>query len=244
MVPAYTRDQLDEAHRLRYQVYCVETGFEDPGRHPSGREYDGFDRRSAHSLTRHRPSGDYVGVVRLVLPDVHDPHAPFPLEARSADAIDRTIVDPRRLPRDSLAEISRFAVPKGGRRPNAEASGCRGVSEQTDDPDPKPSCTLLPHVTIGLFAGIVRISAERGITHWYAIMEPSLFRLLTRFGIHFQPIGPLVDYHGLRQPALGVADEVLTGIHRERPDVWGIITCGGRVWPLNSSAARSRGIGA
>ena len=87
--------------------------------------------------------------------------------------------------------------------------------------------------SIGLFAGIVQMSAEQGITHWYSFMEPTLMRLLTRFGIYFKPIGPPVKFNGKRQATVAAVDEVLSGIHRERPDVWEIITDSGRVWPLN-----------
>ena len=97
---------------------------------------------------------------------------------------------------------------------------------------------MLPLMTIGLFAGIVRMSRRHNITHWLAVMEPTLLRFLTRFGIYFQPVGSLVDYHGKRQPAIGVIDEVLAGIYAKRPDVWAVITDNGNVWPLGDTVRR------
>jgi N-acyl amino acid synthase of PEP-CTERM/exosortase system len=70
-------------------------------------------------------------------------------------------------------------------------------------------------------------------------MEPTLLRLLTRFGIHFRKIGPLIDYHGKRQPAIGNVDEVLAGIYAERRDVWETITDYGDVWPLAAGIEQS-----
>jgi len=64
-------------------------------------------------------------------------------------------------------------------------------------------------------------------------MEPSLLRLLTRFGIHFSPIGPAVDYHGIRQPCFASADEVLRRMHDESSAVWELITECGSLWPLD-----------
>jgi N-acyl amino acid synthase of PEP-CTERM/exosortase system len=62
-----------------------------------------------------------------------------------------------------------------------------------------------------------------------AVMEPSLLRLLSHFGIRFTPIGALLDYHGLRQPCyLRVAD-FLQQLHRHNHAVWEIVTDGGRL---------------
>lgn len=231
---ATTPEQIEEAQRLRYQVYCLENPFEDAAQHHSGRERDEYDARSAHSLVHHHPSGFSAGVVRIVLPDDSDPAQPFPIEAHVGEELDWSLPELRALPRSTTAEISRFAVSKTFKRRIAESSNTAGVSDRAtyqDAPDSHDLRRLLPHITLGLFAGIVRMSADHGMTHWYAIMEPTLLRLLTRFGIRFQSIGPLVDYHGKRQPTIGVIDEVLAGIHRERPDVWEIITDRGRVWP-------------
>ena len=61
-------------------------------------------------------------------------------------------------------------------------------------------------------------------------MEPALLRLLARLGIHFEDVGPLVDYHGRRQPCVINIETMLTQVHRERPDVWAILTEGGQHW--------------
>src|SRR5699024_10093624 len=68
IIPANTPQLLDAVYQLRYQVYCVETGFEDPKLYPQQLEMDEFDRYSVHSLLRHRQTGIYAGTVRLLLP--------------------------------------------------------------------------------------------------------------------------------------------------------------------------------
>ena len=77
---------------------------------------------------------------------------------------------------------------------------------------------------------LVRMSVSNGITHWCAVMEPTLLRLLTRLGIHFEPIGPLIEYHGRRQPCYIPLEVLLPRMQRERPDVWDVVTRGGRHW--------------
>jgi len=75
-------------------------------------------------------------------------------------------------------------------------------------------------VTLGLMRAIVQMSMENGITDWFAVMEPSLLRLLCRFGIYFVPIGPLVEYHGLRQPCYSDLDTLLERVRQEHYDLW------------------------
>jgi N-acyl amino acid synthase of PEP-CTERM/exosortase system len=78
--------------------------------------------------------------------------------------------------------------------------------------------------------GLIRMSLEREIHHLCAVMEPALLRLLARLGIHFQNIGPLVDYHGRRQPCIVELHTMLTQVRSERPEVWDILTEGGQHW--------------
>jgi N-acyl amino acid synthase of PEP-CTERM/exosortase system len=51
-------------------------------------------------------------------------------------------------------------------------------------------------------------------------MEPALLRLLSRFGIYFTPIGPLVEYHRMRQPCHANAATLLQRVREENFDLW------------------------
>ena len=79
VVPADTQELSFKAHALRYQVYCIENPFEDPGQHPNGKEMDQYDHRSVQSLVNHMGSGDAVGCVRLILHEECNPDALFPV---------------------------------------------------------------------------------------------------------------------------------------------------------------------
>ncbi len=191
-------DQLDDVFRLRYQVYCLERGFE-PAR--NGRESDRFDPFARHALVRDRASHQPVGTVRLVPPAPGDSLLPFPINK---------VCDPgllRHLPRARTAEISRFALSKNYRTD-------RGVTG------------LL--LRLFLMRGVIALSGELGLTHWCALMEPCLMRLLRASSIHFQTRGPPVEHHGLRQPAGAVVADVLTSSAREQPLFWDFVTEGGR----------------
>jgi len=233
IVRADSRELLDAAYALRYQVYCLENPFEDAELHRDRREQDVYDARAVHALIRNRRSREFAGCVRLILPDPADPNELLPIEADCAQAFyDDEWAARAAIDRTRLAEISRFAVSKDfkrrlyeGRTPSGAATG---VIYQDPERDAEMAQRSLPHITIGLIAAVIRLSVEHGITDWYAVMEPSLLRLLSRFGIRFRAVGRLVDHHGRRRPAAARVVDVIRRIHSERPDVWEIVSDRGR----------------
>ena len=217
------KELRDEALRLRYQVYCVENPFEDPGDNPEGLESDSFDARAVHCLLQHKRSRAMAGTVRLVLPNHDDPANSFALQEVCQDPL---IADRERFPIAKMAEISRFCISKDFRRRQGD-----WLYPQSNEPeDTGDERRVIPNMTLGLIEGLVRMSLENGITYWCAVMERPLLRLLSRLGIHFNNIGPLVDYHGRRQPCFIPLETLLRRVHEERPDVWEILTDGGRHW--------------
>jgi N-acyl amino acid synthase of PEP-CTERM/exosortase system len=56
MIPVTTASLKEEVYRLRYRVYCLETGFELPERCSDELEKDEFDDSSEHFLIRHKRS--------------------------------------------------------------------------------------------------------------------------------------------------------------------------------------------
>jgi len=216
-------DQRLECFRIRFQVYCIDNGFEDSENNPDGLESDACDSHSVHSLLTHRSTGCAIGTVRLVLPFDGDERRLLPMQ-RIAGAIAGEALAP--FPIASTGEISRFSIVKSFRQHTPD----RGVEATLS---PEEWRKMLFHLPLGLIRSCVEMSVREGITHWAAVMEPALLRLLTRLGIHFNPLGGLVDYHGRRQPCWVDLDAMLRRVAEERPDVWEVITDGGRLWPLS-----------
>jgi N-acyl amino acid synthase of PEP-CTERM/exosortase system len=236
VVPADTIGLMETAFRIRYQVYCVERSFEDAETFPEQMETDEYDMHSAQSLVRCKTSGQYTGMVRLVLPNPVDMNKPLPMEKYCQSGMKASGVDFSSIPRESLAEVSRFSISKELKRQCSRKPVISAIDAENEQEDMAVDTQMMPHITLGLFAGIVRMSAQNNITHWLSVMEPTLFRFLSRYGIYFQKTGPIVDYHGRRQPAIANIDSVLSGIYAHRKDVWEIITDYGNVWPLNKHA--------
>src|SRR3569832_697528 len=55
-------------YQLRYQVFCLDTGYEDPDAFPDGEEKDEWDQNAVHFLVRERETQQWVAAMRLVIP--------------------------------------------------------------------------------------------------------------------------------------------------------------------------------
>jgi N-acyl amino acid synthase of PEP-CTERM/exosortase system len=223
-IPADTPELQHEAYRLRYQVYCVERQFEDPGQNPGGLECDEYDSHSVQALLLHRDSQRTVGTIRLVL---HKPGARCGTLPFHSVCHDPKLRDPDLLPFETTAELSRFAISKSFRQRDGDAAYGRVYGPEELMCDPR---RVIPHLTLGLMTAALRMGNTYGVEHVCAIMEPALLRLVERFGLYFNPIGPLVEYHGLRQPCYANVEELIAGIEAVRPDVWEVVTDRGRLW--------------
>lgn len=216
IVPARTEELLRQSLELRYRVYCLEKGYEDPRNYPEGLEKDEYDVRSVHSILKHKSTGVVIGTVRLVLANHDDESAYFPTEALGVLRREGRD-DMWRVPRQRLGEISRFAVSKVFRRRQGEAQTSHGISDLCVGIEEARGARVCSYISLGLIKSVFHMSWENGVTHWYASMEPALLRLLRQLGIEFIPIGPLVNYHGLRQPCIGEVENIFAGIKKHQP---------------------------
>lgn len=198
VVRADTERLRDEVHRIRFEVYCRELGFEDAGTFPDGRERDRFDGRSLHCLLLHRPSGRYAGCVRLILADWANPGAPFPLELACASRLHGAGLRPSAA-RKRFGEISRLAVLSDFRRRRGESEVPEGVVPEPTDVG-EGERRVFPHIALGLYLASACLGLEAGLDTVFAMMEPRLARRLRHYGIVFEPVGEVIDYHGRRGP--------------------------------------------
>lgn len=226
VVPATSHEQKMRAYQLRYQVYCLENQFEDPDAFPSYMEYDEYDERSIHSLLIDRDTHAAAGTVRIILPRQDAPEQSFPIQNVCSHPL---LSDCRFLSLETAGEISRFAISREYRKFFARSLSNRTVAGQVSPWQDVDSSLLLSNIVIGLIKAATQSSIESGLTDLFALMEPSLLRLMSRFGIYFTPIGPLVEFHGMRQPCHIEIATLLQRVRRERFDVWEVLTDEGRL---------------
>ncbi len=210
---ANTREQREQAFRIRYDVYCREFGFERPEEHPDGMETDAYDAQSVHCLLIHQPSSRAAGCVRLVLPDRTSPEAPLPFEKHCIDSLDRAVAEPLLANRAAIGEISRLAVISEFRRRRHEDRTPEGAPEAA-------SFSLVeqrqfPFIAVGLYLCAASTGMLTGLEGVFAMMEPRLARHLSRYGIRFTQVGQVTDYHGPRAPFYITRDDLLHGLKPE-----------------------------
>jgi len=223
---ADTPEYVVQAQKIRYQVYCVENPLETTRDNPQGIETDEFDTHAIHSLLVARETGAGLGAVRLIMPISSAPERSFAVQ-RLLDAGSSKIL--LSLPVGSMAEVSRFSIPRHFRRLMTYApdsvGGDAGFLNNSG-----------PLMRLGLIQGLVRMSRQHGVTHWCALMEPTLLRMLAAMAIRFRPIGPLVEFRGLRQPCYINVTDMLESVMHERPAFWEVITDGGSLMACSAAA--------
>lgn len=227
IVAADTDELLEHVFRLRYQVLCVEKrlpGF-DPNHYPNQLEKDNYDSHSAHILLRHRSSNEFIGTVRLILADTMRPQKKFPIELHGQ--LDPALCDIQALPRQRIAEISRFLITeqfdrrKGNRRKRTGSNHNVINREQDHRVGDRRSGV---NIVLALVAGVMRMSANHDIRYWFSVMDPALNRLLGFYGLGFDPIGSPVNYHGIRRSYHARVDDVMTKIYDRHREVWEFVT--------------------
>ncbi|MEM8799090.1 MAG: PEP-CTERM/exosortase system-associated acyltransferase [Pseudomonadota bacterium] len=228
---------LDQVFRLRYQVYCEETGFLDPADNPNGRETDLFDDRSRHAGLFYKPTGRLIGTVRVVLPDASAPGAGLPavLHAPALKALPAS-----RLPHHRTGEISRFAVCSSFRRRRGDGLyGRETILVNGRAVDPR---RVVPHATLGLIKMIFQIAIDAGLSHTCAIIDPALLRMMRRLGFLYEPVGPTVEFHGPRQPVCGDGVEMMRHLADERPEIFDVVSDGGKLSISDLMARRAANV--
>ena len=183
IVPAFSDALKDEVYRIRHQVYCEELAFEP--RRSDGRERDEYDAHSLHLLIRSEQIGEFIGCTRLVRTRPKDPHYPLPFEKACAATLDRSIVDPARLPRDSIGEISRLAVLARFRKRQGEENHATGLIQNFGTlPHQR-----FPYILADLYLGTIELARLNGIDTLFVLTEERLARHLRMLGVKIQAIG-------------------------------------------------------
>lgn len=179
---AQTSDDIKQAMSLRYQVFCLERKLFDVAS-VSSLDQDAFDQTAWHIVVRRSVDREVIATSRIVRPQMTDRGVALPMFNYCCPTLLRG------LPMQSVGEISRFAISKQARGTDASTG---------------------PAVRLLLFRGILQASQAMGLTHWCALMEPSLIRLLSATGLQFTALGPLVEAYGQRQPCFARIDQAVS----------------------------------
>ena len=186
-------------YKIRYQVYCIESGYEDRHAFPDGEEKDEWDNQSVHFLVRSKESGEWIAAMRLILPGSESGQPVFQLCDIDATITGKTC--------DSTAgEISRLCIINPFRRKLSPCSPGKNQvllrqHEPSNLPHMRERCKE-PLILLGLFRAAAEYSRNHNIPYWYFLTTLALARMLRRMNIHLIKAGSSWSHNGERHPFL------------------------------------------
>lgn len=197
-----TEHEKQLAYRLRHDVYCEELHYEEASDPIKKLEFDIHDQNSIHCLIEHRRTGLVAGCVRVVIPESSSPYPlnQLPLQSYGSRSLTHAELHPQKLAQDSYYEISRLAVNRLFR------TRIKDSPLSSQDSTAKRNITffsteerqLFPLLATSLFITGYALGRQLGKIQVFAMMEPSLPRLLALTGFHFTKVGETIDFHGRR----------------------------------------------
>ena len=215
---ADSEDLKKKIFRLRYEVYALEFGFENPLDFPDKLEQDEYDAHSIH-FAAFNEYDEVIGTVRMI----RNSEKGFPVEHASK------ITEFHDKPgSDYITEVSRLAVSKTlRRRPEDCMHGVEsyipqsqgGVFDKKNETNKFIEKREKPVVILGLYKLVYLKCKELGITHMYMITEDKLFHALYKFGFIFSKVGEPVEYHGKRTPFATSWDAIEKHMHKNHKEL-------------------------
>lgn len=189
-------------YQLRYQVFCLDTGYEDPKCFPDGEERDEWDDNAIHFIVRERETRQWVAAMRFVFPQSNL----LPIGTRAHLSPD---IQP---PSDQILEVSRLCmVGHYRRRPQQSVVPPRSQGNVTSlfPAGSSPAHTQMSKrmrtaemLRSLLIAGLA-YSADCGARHWYIFTTRALAKVLGYvLPLDLQQVGQPVWHRGERFPFL------------------------------------------
>jgi len=203
---------MRDVQALRFQVYCIECGFLPAQDYPDRLEHDERDAASQHFCSFNLKR-ELVGYLRLVPPDAGQ-RFPFPFQSHCTDFLEGVS-----LPQPAeAAEISRLMVRQDYRRRGGDLlAGVTLTEAGADAAATKDRRDPSPQIMLSLYRRMYTYSLDHGIRFWYAAMERSLARALTRMHFAFRQVGPQTDYFGPVAPYLADLRELEDQVGASNP---------------------------
>jgi N-acyl amino acid synthase of PEP-CTERM/exosortase system len=177
VVLASTPEQKTIHYRIRYQVYCLEKGFEPPEKFTNAMEIDDYDQDAVHFIVKCLRTGEWIGAFRILI----DQPSKLPMSKM-------VVLDQNEQVRGEshIAEFSRLAI----LRPFQNLQGKDRQDLAADEPE------VLEHMVLAGF----QYARHQGLNKIVYICKRSLARVLGKFGIKTIGIGSAILHRGVRYP--------------------------------------------
>ena len=190
-----SQKEIDDVFKIRHQVYAVERGYIPENQ--ENNETDEYDVRSEYCLLYFKPTGEAVGTARLVLPDSENIQESYPIQ---------TLISHPHLDNEetllSHPEISRFAITKACRKEIFSHPAFIEAADKIGLNQREAIAAIGKGMCLGLITELCSMCVKMGFIGAFAVLEPSLIKLISTMGIQNKKLGDIVDYNGRRQPVV------------------------------------------
>ncbi len=210
-------------YQIRYQVYCQETGFENPQNYVEPLEVDEYDSSSVHFVARDKVSGDWLGAIRLVIGEVESMPSFQSLSDKYLDKV-KIFDSVEKFRSTKVVEISRLCVLKKYRTHIKSEKNCNvSGSDVVRSPD-----TVIEYVDKGqqseIMMGLLRAAYTYCVKNKLDIclftVTKALARILSRLGFSIIKSGKECEYHGTRVSFFCEIENFLSGVEDISPDLY------------------------
>ena len=182
-------------YQIRYQVYCKETGFEDPGEFVDKKEKDSLDGNSVHFAVRDPANGNWIAAMRLVLAG----NGKMPSEGLCNLA---PVPEVPSKKRQQMVEFSRLCVLESHRRHNRDRSQVRIIDGKSGEVSKTVPHPRYPEILLSFIRATFAWSRDNDVRHCYFLINRALARTLQRLNLELTPVGDSCEHRGIRTPYL------------------------------------------
>ncbi|TDO02510.1 MULTISPECIES: PEP-CTERM/exosortase system-associated acyltransferase [Halomonas] len=194
---ASTPEDIEKSLALRHEVFVQELGYKMQEK-DNNLESDEYDSSSYHCILTHKRTDKTAGCFRIVT--TQNPNGEgyrkLPVEEHGNEGISHLTLHPNMLPREYICEASRLAISKEFRVSQNSFNYKKSCQELP--PLPESVKEVSPLILISIFLAAYSLAEIMGNRHMYAMMAPTLPRLLRKSGFEFIRLGETFEFHGKR----------------------------------------------
>ncbi len=195
-----TPELLDQAFKLRYEVYIKDCGYEFHNPYGADEiEKDSYDEHSYHCLLFHKPTNNPIGYIRLI-PYKKNGGYLLPVEKFGIN-FKKSIIS--KLRSSTMGEISRMAIHPSFRRRLSDRLYKFECSENSNG-----SRFRVNYLPASLVLACGALMKNHHMEHSVALMEYKLAVLIKKYGVVFEKIGDSIQLNGTRTPFLMSSQEI------------------------------------
>ncbi|ALU42115.1 PEP-CTERM/exosortase system-associated acyltransferase [Pseudoalteromonas rubra] len=186
---AQSQKQKDAVFTIRHQVYCDELNWE--ARQQTQLERDEYDAHSIHCLLQHKPSKEYIGCIRLIIPSPHS-SLTLPSQDQYGGYLKTSLLLPL-LQSGTLSECSRLALLPDVRRKNIK-------DYRQDEPGTvsQPASQHTQLMSVSLYFCCIALAKLHGCRGTLLLASPKLSRHLKMLGLTLTRLSEDIEHRGCR----------------------------------------------